>query len=350
MTDIEKWTDKRLHCPPSGDFTPDQTCIIRALQHIASCISAFTHLDDSGTYNKMLAFYAFKMLLPEGRWRKGGVDFVNTVSKHYRTSMIKENINEFLKERFGINHDISKIYKSLASSHYDCEKFCPSRQSCEGAMVIFAAALGYLDDFINLPTNDQLRRRIRALAVLEPQTEIYKYHYEPDVSDSSESDVSESSDEPSPDVSQKKKKQKLTHRDIDTRDRRFIIYYSLLGNIPEIEDQYNSITRKLEDMNPTSRLKTLNRLTKMTRDEKVEYIDNIKSMNTYLKEDLDTHKKREKIYIKLILNIGTALMDYIDITKDLEGFDEDVRLKILNKWYNLGEADRKKDIRRMLLQ
>ena len=112
--------------------------------------------------------------------------------------------------------------------------------------------------------------------------------------------------------------------------------------------KWDEITRKLEDMNPTSRLKALNRLTKMTRDEKVEYIDNIKSMNTYLKEDIDTFKKREKIYIKLILNIGTALMDYIDVTKDLEGLDEDVRLKILNKWYNLSEANRKKDIQRML--
>jgi hypothetical protein len=341
LISIEEWADDHLYCSPSDSFNSDQICIIRALQHMASCISKFTDMDDIGTYNKRLAYLAFVILLPCGEWRKDGREFINTVYKKYRIDMDDDEISQTL-EKFGIHYNIDDIYSSLVSSHYDCGDFCPDQQSCEGAMVIFASALAYLDDYIDNPRNSNLRRRIRALAVLDPQAQIERARYT-ESDDSQDLSFDDISDEDEPE-----KKKKYNHRKLDTRDKRTAIYHDLLGDIPEISGQYDSTVKKLEDMNDTLRLKVLNKLIDMPVDEKAEYVENIKKMAVYLKEDIDSQSKRNIIYIRLIIDEVVKLEDYEAIVEQIEYLSDPDRLKVLNKWYNLNVLDRRKDMYKML--
>jgi len=339
LNDIEEWTDSHFYCSAKNKFTPDQICIIRALQHIASCIMQFTDLNDMSSYNKKLAYLAFMVLLP-GNLRKNGKEFVNTVYMTYQIDMDEESITETLK-KFGIRYNINDIYSSLVDSHYDCGNFCPDEQKCEGAMVIFATALGYLDPFIENPKNQTLRHRIRALAVLKPQTQSRIFRYKED----SDSEIEFSySEEESEDETEEGKK--YTHRELDIKDKRLAVYKLLLGDV-ENQDQYNSIVRKLEAMNDTLRLRALNKLSSIPLDEKIKYIGNIKNMAVYLKEDINTLPKRHKIYALLILP-EVDFEDYDDVVYKIEDLEDSARLKLLNKWYNSDPYNRREAIHKML--
>jgi hypothetical protein len=340
LNGIDEWVDNHFYCSAENDFTADQICIIRALQHIASCIMKFTDMDDTGTYNKKLAYLAFVILLPE-HWRKDGIEFINTVYRTYQIDMVKKDITKTLK-KFGIHYNIDDIYSSLAASHYDCGNFCPNEQSCEGAMVIFAAALGYFDAYIENPKNAILRRRIRALAVLEPKTQTKIFSHEEDIE--SEIEISDSEEESEEEFEERKK---YTHRELDMKDKRLAIYERLL-DVLEDQEQYNFAVRKLEAMNDTLRLRALNKLSGMSPDEKIKYIGNMKNMAVYIKEDIDSLSKRHKIYTVLILPEVEDILDYDEIIYKIEDLELSDRLKLLNRLYNLDPYAREKAVHKLL--
>ena len=100
-------------------------------------------------------------------------------------------------------------------------------------------------------------------------------------------------------------------------------------------------------MNDTLRLRALNKLIDMDQDEKIGHVENIKKTAVYLKDDISTQSKRNKIYVKLIID-EVELSEYEAIVDKIEDLDDSNRLKLLNKWYNLDTMDRKKKIYKML--
>jgi hypothetical protein len=111
----------------------------------------------------------------------------------------------------------------------------------------------------------------------------------------------------------------------------------------------NASIRKLENINDTSRLKILNKLAKMTQNEKYDYNDNIMKMPTYTKDDVDTQAKRDNIYVKLFYSlINVTPNNFRDMSIKLEEIGETERLKVLNRMYDLDNANKTKEIQKIL--
>lgn len=170
LDDFGNKADRLGECPQIQPFSRNEVCIIRALRHISMCFVKYLNYP----LGIELCSRAFFTLVPL-EWRLGAEQYLSIVLGGYQDWMAEDEIHRYLSEN-DVKYKLPDIYSVI--KHYDTkensEVFCPSDSdiSCEGCMLVFAAALTYITPNIGRPKSSHLLRRIKIMGTSEHSPEL----------------------------------------------------------------------------------------------------------------------------------------------------------------------------------